>query len=224
MSKEEALSRLKALEEKIESGNERLKALSEENERLKGEIKDYLDTIEQLKVVVGQLVDSAAEKEKKIVELEKALGSAEHRMERYNAFVEELSDVVINHPHFREWIEPYIFAKIGATTPSGPKLTAVNIEAEELKVSVEHTERIQELSTKTGLGKIMYVCLKDLEGKPSSESEISDVLQEHGWPTAHSTLAPNLAQLVKQGLLVKMEGKPIRYRSPGKIKVEVKEA
>lgn len=97
----------------------------------------------------------------------------------------------------------------------------IDLEAAETVIKLSHTLEPVKMSTKTGLGKILYAAVHDLKSKPSSENEISDALQEYGWSMAHSTLAPNLAQLVKQGLLVKEQGKPIRYRTPGKLKIDV---
>ena len=102
------------------------------------------------------------------------------------------------------------------------KMGEMKIEAEELKVLVTHKEEVKPFSTKTGMGKIMYVIVYDLKGGPASENQISEALIEHGWNIGHSTLAPNLSQLCKQGVLVKIDTKPTQYKTPMKVKIEVK--
>jgi chromosome segregation ATPase len=187
--------------------------------RLKGEIKEITDTYEarlqDASKRIEELEGTCNEQESTIKVLDERAKGLEKELEVYSGIREAFKVIIAEEAKYQ-------VQKALASMPV--RSNALKIEAEELKVSIEHSEVTQELSTKTGLGKIMYCILKDLEGKPSSEAEISDALQEHGWPMAHSTLAPNLAQLVKQGLLVRVEGKPLRYRPPGKVGLEVKEA
>jgi len=84
-----------------------------------------------------------------------------------------------------------------------------------------HSEEIEKLTTKTVIGKILYAAQTDLKDKEWSEQEISDAMIEYGWNISHSTLAPTLGGMVRDGLLVRVEGRPARYRIPTKKKFEV---
>jgi polyhydroxyalkanoate synthesis regulator phasin len=102
--------------------------------------------------------------------------------------------------------------------PSGK----INLEHRELEVEISHTEETVEMSTKTGLGKILYVAIETLPKDGFTEKELSDALDERGWHTPHSTLAPNLAQLCKQGYLIKITNqKPTKYKLPTLLKIKI---
>jgi hypothetical protein len=190
--------------------------LVEENEKLKARVLELETKIKEATDIYEARIKEAS---KRIEELEGICNEQERTIkvldERAKGLEKELEVYSGIRDAFKVIIAEEAKYQVEKALASMPvRSNALKIEAEELKVSIEHSEVTQELSTKTGLGKIMYCILKDLEGKPSSEAEISNALQEHGWPMAHSTLAPNLAQLVKQGLLVRVEGKPLRYRPP----------
>jgi len=55
-----------------------------------------------------------------------------------------------------------------------------------------------------------------------NEKELSTACLEHGWNIRHTTLAPSLGNLVKDGNLIKIpKTRPTRYRLPSKLKVNV---
>lgn len=188
-----------------------------------------LDQLEKNLLEKYQMEKARAEElrkdaEKLLVEKEKAYERIEEVQER----IQRLENVFKEYEGFDRFlisrIENVVDERLKAlpNIPAGVLGTSsVELEASEMRVKLSHTEEAVKMTTKTGLGKILYAVIHDLKGKPSSENEISDELQEHGWPMGHSTLAPNLAQLVKQGLVVKEEGKPLRYRPPGRLKIEV---
>jgi hypothetical protein len=112
-----------------------------------------------------------------------------------------------------------------APTPTEPSTTQVlNLEERELIVNLSHTEKPIEMNTDNQLGQIMFCAVKDLPKGDFSEKNISDALDDRGWHMAHSSLAPNLAQLVKRNLLIKdSKLRPIGYRLPSKLTIHVKE-
>ena len=95
----------------------------------------------------------------------------------------------------------------------------ITIENVETVYKIEKKTEERFLSTKTTLGQIMFVVINDFNGEPASESQIAKALEEHGWHMKHSTLAPNLGKLVKEGLLVREEGRPAKYRPPKNVKI-----
>jgi len=84
-----------------------------------------------------------------------------------------------------------------------------------------HSDEIEKLTTKTVIGKILWAAQKELPDKEWSEQEVSDAMVEWGWNISHSTLAPTLGGMVKDGALVRIQGRPARYRIPTKKKFEV---
>ena len=97
--------------------------------------------------------------------------------------------------------------------------TQFSIEHSDVQVKIVHTDPVlRTLSTKTGLGQIVYVCVNDLEGKPATSQDIIAAMKEYGWQISPNTMSPNLGRLVKEGYLVNESGK---FRPPGKVKIEV---
>ena len=77
-------------------------------------------------------------------------------------------------------------------------------------------------TTRNGLGQIMYVLVNDLKGGPATEAAIGAEIIEYGWKAqGHSTLAPNIAKLVKSGSLIKETSSPAKYRTPKKARIEI---
>jgi len=64
--------------------------------------------------------------------------------------------------------------------------------------------------------------LVDIKGE-FTEAELSEKMLERGWNISHSTLAPSLGNLVKQGDLIRINGKPAKYRLPYKKKFDDEE-
>jgi len=110
----------------------------------------------------------------------------------------------------------------GAAT-SAVQLGPINLEAVERTVTISHSEELREFQSINPKGRIVYVLLKDLENRPSTEMELADAMRERGWNYGHGTLAPELSKLVGNGDLVKSGERPAQYRIPGKLKIELKE-
>lgn len=106
------------------------------------------------------------------------------------------------------------------SAPSGGnvQMGAVDINAVEKAVNITFSQEKREFATTGPKGMIMFALAHDLKNAPSGETEISAVMQERGWVYGHSTMAPELAKLVKNGDLLK-EGAPrgMKYRIPGKL-------
>jgi len=100
----------------------------------------------------------------------------------------------------------------------------VDLEHRELVVNLSHVEKPVEMNTDTIVGKIMLCMIKDLEGDLPTEEQISNALLERGWNIGHTTLAPTLGGIVKQGYIMRIPNtKPSKYRLPTKLKINVKE-
>jgi hypothetical protein len=95
----------------------------------------------------------------------------------------------------------------------------ISLTEKELAVTVSHEEKALNMTTATVVGKILFAGLTDLSKDGFSEAQLSECLKEHGWNVGHSTLAPTLGNLVRDGYLVRLEGKPAKYRLPTKMKV-----
>lgn len=96
----------------------------------------------------------------------------------------------------------------------------LNLEHREISVTISHIEKQVNMNTDTVNGKILYCAINYLQ-QGFSEGDLSKILQEHGWNIGHSTLAPQLAGLVRDGYLVKLETRPTKYRLPLKLKINV---
>jgi hypothetical protein len=100
--------------------------------------------------------------------------------------------------------------------------TVLNLEQSEMVVNVAHKEETVEMKTTNQQGQIMYVAINEMPKEGFTEAQISEALKEHGWNIAHGSIAPQLnLNLPKQGLLIKMDGKPNKYRLPTKVKINV---
>lgn len=109
--------------------------------------------------------------------------------------------------------------------PAGSVTVSENwkLQEKELVVTLEHEEVEVSMTTDTGEGKVMFLALKEMPKEGFSSSEISAVLLQHGWNIPDSTLGARLGDLTRQGYLVKLEGKPLKYRVPAKVKFNVSE-
>lgn len=108
----------------------------------------------------------------------------------------------------------------GPRPAAGGKET-INLTEKELTVNLSHEETEVGLTTKTVTGKVVFCGLQDLAKEGFSEAALSGCLKERGWNVGHSTLAPTLGGLVKDGYLIRLEGKPAKYRLPTKLTVRV---
>ena len=103
------------------------------------------------------------------------------------------------------------------------QLGPIDLEAVERTVTLSHSEELREFQTTNPKGRIMYVLIKDLDNKPSTEKELGEAMQERGWNYGHGTLAPELSKMVGNGDLIANDEKPRTYRIPGKLKLKLKE-
>lgn len=111
--------------------------------------------------------------------------------------------------------------------PQSPsQLSTLNLEHKELIVNVKHSEKTASLSTETQQGKIMYCVLNDLPNEDFTEQMLSQAMQERGWNIAHSSLAMQLnIKLKEKGLILKTDNKkPIHYKVPSKVKINIMES
>jgi hypothetical protein len=97
----------------------------------------------------------------------------------------------------------------------------MSLEHKELTVDIRHSEKTVEMTTETQLGQILYCAINDLPKEGFTMKDLQNSLAEHGWYISNTSLPPNLAQLVKNGYLVKLKTKPITYRLPTKLKINV---
>jgi len=110
-----------------------------------------------------------------------------------------------------------------ASVPAGTSKAVLNLEHKELVVNLAHGEKEINLTTGTVIGKVLYCALTELDKEGFSQVDLSDALKDHGWNIPQTTLAPTLGRLVKDGNLVRVEGsKPMEYRLPGKVKLNVR--
>jgi DNA-binding HxlR family transcriptional regulator len=120
----------------------------------------------------------------------------------------------------RDFLAPYINFPQNVVPRKANSLN-VNLEETQLAVDVTHKEEDVNLSTATVTGKVVFCALTELSKDGFSEAELSETLKEHSWNVGHNTLAPTLGGLVRDGYLVKIEGKPAKYRLPTKVKLNV---
>jgi len=99
----------------------------------------------------------------------------------------------------------------------------ISLEHKDLTVDIRHSEKTVEMTTETQLGQILYCAIKDLPKEGFTMKDLQNSLAEHGWYIGSTSLPPNLAQLVKNGYLVKLKTKPITYRLPTKLKINVRQ-
>lgn len=102
--------------------------------------------------------------------------------------------------------------------------TTVNLEHKEFVYNIKHKEETVNVETDTVAGKVLFCVVKDFAEKEFAEADLSKVLVEYGWNIGHSTLAPTLGNLVKDGKLVKIKARPIRYRLPKNVKFKIEKA
>ena len=106
--------------------------------------------------------------------------------------------------------------------PSASTKETLQLTAKDLVVNVSHEEKVRNLTTDTVIGKVLFCGLTDLAAPGEfSEAQLSGALAERGWNIGHSTLGPTLGGLVRDGYLIRTQGKPMRYRMPTKVLLNV---
>ena len=109
---------------------------------------------------------------------------------------------------------------IGAPVPATKE--TMNLTVKDLVVNVSHEDKVKNLTTDTVIGKVLFCGLTDLAKLDGfSEAQLSAALAERGWNIGHSTLGPTLGGLVRDGYLIRTQGKPMRYRMPTKVLLNV---
>jgi hypothetical protein len=168
------------------------------------EIKDKLDELE--KRVAG------------IKDYKQKYEDAERVWNKEKKKISQAADVATN---LKELLIQFL--TLEPTAGSGqPSTTSINLEERQLIVNVTHQDVDVNMTTKTVLGKILFCALTELPKEGFAESELAEFLKEHGWNISHTTLAPSLGRLVRDGHLVRLEGTgPTRYRLPGKVKMNI---
>lgn len=106
--------------------------------------------------------------------------------------------------------------------PGRPSTQTINLKEKDLVINLTHEEKPVNMTTDTVVGKILFAASSELPKDGFSEGALSESLKERGWNVGHSTLAPTLGGLVKDGYLIRLEGtRPSRYRLPGKQKLNL---
>lgn len=122
---------------------------------------------------------------------------------------------------FKEAMTQFL-ALASAAGPGQPSKATINLKEKELVINLTHEEKPVNMTTDTVVGKILFAASSELPKDGFSEGALSESLKERGWNVGHSTLAPTLGGLVKDGYLIRLEGtRPARYRLPGKQKLNL---
>ena len=103
------------------------------------------------------------------------------------------------------------------------QLGPIDIDVKERIVDICYSEEPREFATTNPAGRIMYVLLKDFDDKQATEGEIGDAMRERGWNYGHSTTAPELSKLKRNGDIISDNGRPAHYRIPGKLKIHIED-
>jgi intein/homing endonuclease len=236
LEKEEAeKSELEKTKKKLHETEAKLKS-AEEKANIKLSVREMMegngsatDVEEKLRAQVRSINEEWGKDKQKIIELHSELSKAEHQVREQKETIGKLqqdeakvkvADDLKNA--FSRLLPPAQAVPTGSAAASN-SLT-VDLEHRESSFTVSHVEEPVELSTKNQAGKIIFVAITDLPKEGFTERELSNALQERGWPIGHSTLAPTLSStLPKMGLLMRVDGSsPAKYRVPGRVKVNVK--
>jgi len=177
-------------------GEEREKAYREAMQKVE-EIKSQW-SVEEMQKTIMQLKDENLDLKKQL-----------KRAEKVSRVFKEFVDILIE----------YLPAQKPEVMEKSVKL---DLDHTEMQIEIKHKEETVSLKTDTVLGKVMYVAVNEFQNKEFTERELTEILLEHGWNIKHSTLAPSLGNLVKNGWLIRVpKTRPTRYRLPKRIKIEV---
>jgi len=210
------LDDLRSREEVDEVWRQRYEELEKQFNNLKSETTKLTNNVADLKneneklLKEKALFDKSKEMmdtyEEKTKDLTRRLEKAEGDLKLFN----ELREILVN-----------IFPGSRFQIPAGAQKD-IDLVHVETTVNISHREEAVSMSTSTVLGKILYIAINDLSREGWSEKDLSEAMKEHGWNVGHSTLAPNLGNLVKQGHLIRIaKTRPTRYKLPSKLKVNV---
>jgi len=124
------------------------------------------------------------------------------------------------------------FLPIPKPAPESFPARPIDLEHVEVPISVSHEEKPLKVNTESKEGKVLYavICMDEKgrkqpdwsEGKGWTETEIGEEMQEHGWNLGREVRF-TLGSMVKDGLLVTVGERPVRYRLP-KYRMVQKEA
>ncbi|MFA5714768.1 MAG: hypothetical protein WC998_03440 [Candidatus Paceibacterota bacterium] len=183
--------------------------------KLKEEIIHLQEVIKQKEKAREEAVERANEITKQVETLEDKQEALLSELAQLNS-VKKLRDAIL------EILPIQTAIKAPIENGNGNGTTTLMLTGEELNVQVAHSEKTVQLSTVNQQGQIMYTALNDLPKEGFTEREISDALDEHGWPISHGSLSANLSvNLPRMGLIIRLNGKPAKYRLPSKVKVSV---
>jgi hypothetical protein len=161
---------------------------------------------------LSEALDRLAGLESRVAALKDWKAKYEHEKKR----TEKVRDAL------REFIGFDAMTGLTGTPGEGTK-EILQMTAKDLVVNVSHEEKVKNLTTDTVIGKVLFCGLTDLASLDGfSEAQLSVALAERGWNIGHSTLGPTLGGLVRDGYLIRTQGKPMRYRMPTKVLLTVK--
>lgn len=170
---------------------------------------------------MSEIMDRLGELEKRVAGLKDWKEKYFKDKEDWDRKREELEKALKESNEIRaalaRWLAP--FQPVGTGQKTGIN---ANLEETQLSVNLSHQEKQVNMTTGTVIGKILYCALTELSKEGFSESELTVALKERGWNVGHSTLAPSLGGLVRDGYLIKLAGtRPSKYRLPVKLKMNI---
>jgi len=172
---------------------------------------------------LSEITDKLDELEKRVAEIKDWKHKYEEEKQRWDEERTQLQKRVEATQKLKEAMLQFLeLDSISASAPARATKEKLNLGHKELVVNLTHEEKELNMTTNTVNGKILFCALTELSRDGFSEDELSEALKEHGWNVPHTTLAPNLGGLARDGTLVRLEGaKPAKYRLPGKVKLNV---
>jgi len=100
----------------------------------------------------------------------------------------------------------------------------INLAEKELVVNLTHEEKPIEMTTDDVYGRIVLCAIKDLPREGFDEMQMTAAMAERGWRMDRILLALRLTELHKVGRILKISTqKPVKYRLPSRLKINVKE-
>ena len=172
-------------------------------------MSEVLEKLAALETRVANLKDwkRRYEDDKRKWDEEKA--ALQKRSNGLKALREALMDLLLPLPH------------LAAQDANQATQETLNLNHKELVVNVSHEEKELKLTTGTVMGKVLFCALTELPREGFNETELSESLKERGWNVPHNTLAPTLGGLVRDGNLVRVEARPMKYRLPARVRMNV---
>lgn len=157
----------------------------------------------------------------KLDELEKRVEAQSRRMDKFSTdFTLHLQKLDEEVSGLKAQIQE-IYTRLNGVGFVQSKET-INLEHKDLTINIQDRgEEIVSMNTTTIVGKVLFCAVKKWLQTGWSESQLSQALLEYGWNIGHSSLAPTLGGLVKEGKLIKVGGRPTTYRLPTHVKFNI---